>query len=413
MTEAHDRMRYLLDQWVGQTSSAAEEEELFQLLTEQGQEKQIKGMLLQMMYADETTDQQDRERWQPLLQKVLDEGKVELKGKVHPIYSRRQGFTWKWVAAAAVLLLVAGGWWLTMKEQMKNDGGQAAITTKRDVPAPQSSRATITLSDGRQVVLDSALSGTLATQGNVKVVRNDKGEIVYHSAVNGPQTTVVYNTLYNPRGSKVVQLTLSDGSKVWLNNESSIKYPVAFNSTERRVEITGEAYFEVAKESSRKFKVKINEGTEVEVLGTHFNINAYKEEGIVKTTLLEGSVRVTLRQTQGDKGNNGVVLKPGQQARVVENDPSAALSVTTGVDVEQVMAWKNGMFEFAGNDLSSVMRQVSRWYDVEIVYEGESPVANFRGSISRQESIAGVLRMLELTKAVKFRVEGKKVFVSK
>ena len=207
---------------------------------------------------------------------------------------------------------------------------------------------------------------------------------------------MLYNTLATPRGGQY-QLTLPDGSKVWLNAASSLRYPVAFLGAERRVEVTGEAYFEVTKNASQPFKVSLRDNQEVDVLGTSFDINAYADEPEIRTTLLTGAVKT-----------EGVTLKPGQQAAWTLNRP---VRVRSDADVEEAIAWKNGKFIFSGGDIQSVMRQLERWYDVEVDYKGDFKGVELVGVISRFKNISEILNMLEQTHTVTFQVEGRRVTV--
>jgi ferric-dicitrate binding protein FerR (iron transport regulator) len=245
-------------------------------------------------------------------------------------------------------------------------------------------------------------NGTLATQGNIKVVKLDNGQIAYQTASGDASTplSVTYNTLNNPRGSKVIDMQLSDGSHVWLNAGSSLTYPVAFVGNERKVQITGEAYFEVAHDASKPFVVSKGV-TSVEVLGTHFNVNAYDDEDALRITLLEGSVKVA------SKGNLKVI-KPGEQA-VVAN----GINVNKDVNVEQVMAWKNGMFKFNNTNMKQIMREIARWYDVDVEYQGDFSDLNFGGFVSRQANISELLKRFSATEQVHFKVEGRKIIVMK
>jgi ferric-dicitrate binding protein FerR (iron transport regulator) len=224
----------------------------------------------------------------------------------------------------------------------------------------------------------------------------------------GPLTThhspLAYNTIATPRGGQY-QLVLADGSKVWLNASSGLRYPTAFTGKERRVELTGEGYFEVAKNASMPFHVQVNQ-MDVEVLGTHFNINAYDDESAVKTTLLEGSVKVVKRETANVK-ENPIVLQPGQQA---EMKPHSPLAINHSPNIEEVMAWKNGLFQFKAAGIETVLRQAARWYDVEFVYKGNIP-EKFSGQISRSANAEQLLKILELTGKVKFEINGKTIIV--
>jgi ferric-dicitrate binding protein FerR (iron transport regulator) len=239
--------------------------------------------------------------------------------------------------------------------------------------------------------------GTLAVQNEVQVMKTAEGKVVYTGATTKGE--LVYNTLFNPRGSKVVDMQLSDGSHVWLNAGSSLTYPVAFVGNERKVTIKGEAYFEVAHDDSKPFVVS-KDDVSVTVLGTHFNVNAYDDEDALKVTLLEGSVRVA-------SNGNLKVIKPGEQAIAA----SGKLQVASDVDLNEVMAWKNGIFKFKDATIESVMRQIARWYDVEVSYEGK--VTNhFIATIPRNVSAANAFKILEQTGGVNFKIEGNKVMVT-
>ncbi|MGC4234702.1 MAG: FecR domain-containing protein [Niabella sp.] len=315
---------------------------------------------------------------------------------------------WYWVAAACVIALLGIGLYYYAGSD-KQQQPSTAINAPKDIEAPATNRAMITLADGSRVYLDSANNGQLAQLGNIKLVKLSNGQITYQAVDGTRLKELQYNTLTNPRGSKVINIQLSDGSHVWLNAGSSITYPVAFVDGERKVELKGEGYFEIAKANlsasglkesgvRSKFTVIAN-GTTTEVLGTHFNVNAYEDEKSTKVTLLEGSVKVS-------KGRVNAIIRPGQQAQVT-ND----VKTVNDTDLEAVMAWKNEYFQFEGVGIEDVMRQISRWYDVEVVYEVQPKQAHFRGRISRAVEASKVFKMLETTQAVHFRIEGRKVYI--
>ncbi len=281
------------------------------------------------------------------------------------------------VAAASVLFVIFfGTYFYVTKPSSKTLVNQAIV--KKDVMAPLSSKATITLANGQIVELDAISSGTLvASQGAVNVMKTEDGQIVYR----GTSKEIAYNTLYNPRGSKVISLRLNDGSIVWLNSQSSIRYPVAFLGDERQVEITGEAYFEVAKNLTKKFIVASN-GLNIEVLGTHFNVNSYNDNKNIKVTLLEGSVKII-------KGGGTCILKPGQQAQVAKE-----IQVLNGANIESVMAWKNGFFSFSGTSVEELMNILGRWYNVEIVFNKSIPNRQFGGQIAKSANLSQVVKVL-------------------
>lgn len=315
--------------------------------------------------------------------------------KPAPVIPLHRRSFFKVAVAASIIVALGLGSYFIFFNNTSEKSPIVKVPETHDVKAPETTRAMITLANGRIVLLDSLTSGTLATQGNIKVMKTADGQIVY----NGSANTIEYNTLFNPRGSKVQPLTLSDGTKVWLNSESSIRFPTAFSGNERKVEITGEAYFEAAHDLARPFIVKdVNRGAEVQVLGTHFNVNTYNDESAMKVTLLEGSVKVV-------KGAVINILKPGQQAQI-GND----IKIISAVDIDEVMAWKNGRFQFNKASLQEVMRQIARWYDVEIAYEGKITPQEFGGKMQRDLKLSEVLDGLAKSQ-VHFRIEGKKVVV--
>ncbi len=252
------------------------------------------------------------------------------------------------------------------------------------------------MADGSSIILDQAQNGNLATQGNTKILKMN-GMLSYNTSQN-KTTKVLYNTISTPRGGQY-QLIFTDGTKVWLNAASSLRFPTNFEGKERKVELSGEAYFEVAKNKAMPFKVKVNK-MEVEVLGTHFNINSYEDESTIRTTLLEGSVRINQNKNTG-------ILKPGQQA---QTDQFGAIKIINDADLEEAIAWKEEKFQFGRADIHEVMRQVARWYDVNIEYKG-TVSSHFGGTISRNANLSQVLDMLHLTGKVKFEVKDRKIIV--
>ena len=294
---------------------------------------------------------------------------------------------WGWAAAILILALGSGAYlWFTHKTV-----SSPLSVVKNDV-APGGNRATLTLSDGTVVPLDSTANGAIAQQGNTSVVKLGGGRISYKGAPGDADGSLM-NTLHTPRGGQY-QLTLPDGTRVWLNAASSITYPVAFIGKDRPVQISGEAYLEVATNKDKPFIVNVEGGSAIEVLGTQFNVNSYSDENSVKTTLLEGSIKVTAGP------NAAVTLKPGQQAQLTMQH----LSVDNSADTEKVLAWKNGLFDFDGASLQEVLRQLSRWYDVDVVYEKGVPNIQFEGEISRNIQLSDLLKVLARAE-VKFRIE--------
>ncbi|MDO3627511.1 FecR family protein [Mucilaginibacter sp. BT774] len=300
------------------------------------------------------------------------------------------------IAASILIFLVAGIYFLVTNNKPPQ---RIAINKpkKQDV-APGGNKAILTLGDGSTIALNSAKIGKLARQGNIIIKKAADGQISYQDVVvtfHGSKD-IIYNTAATPQGGQY-QFILSDGTKVWLNAASSIKYPVVFDGSERRVELTGEAYFEVAHNAKKPFKV-ISNGQTVEVLGTHFDINAYNDEQGIKTTLLEGSVKVSAEGMSN-------IIKPGEQARFEHG----AINVTN-VDLDAVVAWKNGFFFFDDNNIQEVMRQLARWYGVEIKYEGQLPSRRFSGEISRNVNLSQILDILSFKK-IHYKIEGKTIVV--
>jgi ferric-dicitrate binding protein FerR (iron transport regulator) len=304
-------------------------------------------------------------------------------------------------AAAVILILTAAAFfWLNTR----NTGGQEVSkegikTVAQTDIAPGSTTALLTLADGSKVVLDSTVAGQFAQQGET-VILNEKGTLIYKE--NSPAQNELYNTLSTANG-QTYKMVFADGSKVWLNAGASIRYPVSFTGNERMVQITGEAYFEVAHQATKPFFVHVSgqkgAAMDVQVLGTHFNINAYPDEDTVKTTLLEGSVKIK-------QGNSIALLKPAQQAQV-SND---SIKVLSNVNMDAAIAWKNGRFNFDNADIDAVMRQLAKWYNIEVEYEGAKPTQLFMGEIERDLMLSQVLRVLKYT-GLHGRIEGKKLIV--
>jgi ferric-dicitrate binding protein FerR (iron transport regulator) len=300
--------------------------------------------------------------------------------------------TWRWVAAAAVIVLLAGGYFLLPRNEVVQ---RLAIGPVDVQPGRQG--AVLTLSDGRRVVLDSLGNGLVATQNGSHVLLED-GQLKYTKG-QASTAAIMFNTMTTPKGRQF-QLQLPDGTKVWMNAGSTLTYPTAFTGGERTVTVTGEAYFEVVRNAVMPFKVSVNGQSEIEVLGTHFNVKAYANETGIYTTLLEGSVAV---KNFHDK----IILNPGQQA-VASSAPGIDVHAA---DVDKVMAWKNGLFDFEGATLGEAMNQLSRWYDIEVAYEKGIPKIEFGGKLRRDLTLAGLLRFLEGA-GVHFRIEeGRRLIV--
>ena len=349
--------------------------------------------------------EQDQERSTPLPTNISERllSQIHEQIQASPESSQNSFFGWKkWMSAAALFLLAASVvfFYITSKQTVPVPVAKQVL--KQDIAPPSSNTAIITLGNGQQIILDSAGKGLLATEENVQLTKTADGSIVYQ----GSSDKYLVNTLNNPRGSKPITLVLSDGTKVWLNSESALRYPVAFGASERQVEITGEAYFEVAKKA-QPFKVAVAGKGVVEVLGTHFNINSYQDETYTKVTLLEGSVKVYLQTN----GSGAIAIKPGQQAIYLsDQQKQTAIQIKNDVDVSAVVAWKNGFFNFDNADLKSVLRQLSRWYNVNVVYQGNIPKRVFGGEMQRDLNLSEVLKILEKNN-VHFKIENDKLIV--
>lgn len=293
----------------------------------------------------------------------------------------------KLAVAAAVIVVASGLYWWFRSTPVQPAQPPIAITDA----APGGNKAVLTLADGSQITLRDAANGMLASQDGVQVVKLDSGRLTYSlpTGREGKGEEPVYNTLSTPRGGQY-QLSLPDGTKVWLNASSSIRYPVAFTGAERKVEVTGEAYFEVTKNPQQPFIVVADKAA-IRVLGTHFNIMAYPEEKAMQTTLLEGSVKVETVPARVGSSRQSAMLKPGQQGVLVH--ASGALSVRE-VDTEEAVAWVHGQLSMKYADVAAFMRQVSRWYDVDVVFEGEVPAMSFSGSINKMVNLSLVLKAL-------------------
>lgn len=310
------------------------------------------------------------------------------------------------MAAAAAVLVIA----LTAILFYRNYNDVAGPQIVKNDINPGKNKAVLTLANGQKISLTDALNGKLAQQAGVTISKTANGQLVYQAAPNASgKNTAEYNTIEAPRGGQW-QVILPDGSKVFLNASSSLKYPVVFAAKERKVELKGEAYFEISHNKKAPFRVRAK-GQTVEVLGTHFNIMSYDDEKTVKTTLLSGSVKVSsnAKNASGVNAAEFLVLKPGEQSQV----SSGNMKLIQDVDLEDVLAWKNGYFKFNEN-LRSIMTKVSRWYDVEVVYETQpDPEFKFKGEISRDKNISELLNMLDYTGNVHFKIEGRRVIVKK
>lgn len=345
--------------------------------------------------------------WRSIQKGIKNEASVSSSpGEASPNHTPRLNIRYKIkrmaAAAAIVLVLVCGAYYFLWNQSAIESLTQTEKPERsfQDIDPPKGNKAVLTLADGSKVYLDSIGNGVLATQGGVKVAKKHGGEVVYEDNRVGSTETPVYNTLSLPKGSKPVHLEFSDGSIVWLNAASSVTYPTVFTGSERAVSITGEAYFEIAKQAAMPFYVSHGDVV-VKVLGTSFNINTYNGQKEVKVTLLEGAVEVS-------RGVKNRRLKAGQQVRLTGN----SMRLIPSVDLEEVIAWKNDQFYFTGTDIQTIMSQLERYYGVTVQYNDSIPY-KFVARISRDVSVSKFLEKLELTNLVHFKIEGNKIIVTK
>lgn len=398
MEKNEDYYRQLLEKWMRAELTRHEANEILDYLKTDDSSrlllKKMQEVFKQSMDQPVTIPNDISERVQnELLKKIGDAPVIEI-----PARNRR--FNWLRIAAAALIVIGLGSvtYFTLFKKSTKNEFTETTLPVEKDNDVEAgSNKAVLTLADGTRIELDEKAKGSLLKRGDVSVT-NAEGQLIYENKSTIP-VKVEYNSLTSARGQSY-SLVLADGSKLWLNAASSVRFPTAFTGNERRVEITGEVYFDVAKDATRPFHVKVKD-MDIEVLGTQFNINSYTDEATINTTLIEGSVKVS-------SGINDMVrLSPGQQAQF---STPGSLKVMKNVNVDEIVAWKNGYFHFENADLRSILRQFSRWYDIEVVFEGELKNRTFLAIVSRKSSLSNVLKMLNAND-VKFRIEGKKLIV--
>ena len=361
------RLHQLAQDFLDNKLDASGRQEFYALLDDAAQREALTEKLMEL------TGQPDMDlEFDMALLPLLEKAKAVDRPPVAPV--RRMRY-WGWAAAIGLLLLAGGIYQLTERR-----GGNAPANAQQNVAMPGRQEAVLTLADGSTVLLDSTHNGVVASQSGTNVVL-DNGQVTY-----APEGTTAasgsYNTIATPRGQQF-RIVLPDGTKVWLNAASSLRYPVAFTGDARAVQITGEAYFEVTADASKPFLVNFGKKGVVEVLGTAFNINAYPDEPTIKTTLLSGSIRVNRQQ----------VLQPGEEASI--NDENG-LSVERSTDANDAIAWKNGIFLMRSTDLPALFRQISRWYDIEVELRGKLPDRSFGGTIGRSVNLSDMMEALKI-----------------
>lgn len=408
MQEKVNRITSLIEKFLEERLNAEEERELKEWLAEAEhndsffQQITNREVLREKLKYYASTDSEAI--WNKTLQKI-DGG-----AKLVDLYPTRKTVKLpygKIAVAASILILISASTWFYLSQSTSKqtaEKGKNAPATINSLIVPGSNKAILTLGDGKTIALATVQNGNLADQGYTQVTKTE-GRLIYTKKPDSDGSLTskdIYNTVTTPRGGEY-QITLPDGSKVWLNAASSLRFPIAFAGNERIVELTGEAYFEVnpqeqivvkgknaqnSKKSKTPFIVKINtpagNKNEVEVLGTHFNVMAYTDESAIKTTLVEGKVKVT-------SGNSIQTIRPGEQARLSEGNISVK-----NVEATDVVSWTSGFIPVAGPDVEYTMRQIARWYDVQIIYEGKRPEGSFEGKLPRAASIENVIKLLNI-----------------
>jgi transmembrane sensor len=396
MAPSQYRLRYLFQKFCNDTCTPDELRDFWTLLAGLKEDDPVKKDIWHLWDTMGAVDRREKKDWQGSLEEI--HRRAAGWQDERPVIAMRT--RWRMLAAACVILLLGFGVYLLKPHPSLPE--TAVSTSKHSLNsdvAPGRNGATLVLGNGKQVILDSAGNGLLAVQGNVKLLQRN-GEIVYAPGRNEAGSDL-YNTVSTARGRQY-RLTLADGSRVWLNAASSIRYPAELTGKERRVQITGEVYIEVARDAKKPFIVSVN-GMEIRVLGTHFNVNAYADEEDALTTVTEGSVSVS-------RSENSVILLSGQQARCKAD---GAIGVVKDADIRAALAWTTGYFSFDNTGIESVMRQLSRWYDVDVSYEGNSiPAESFWGDLPRNSTLSAILKVLERS-GVRFRIDGKKIMVLK
>lgn len=391
------RLTYLFNAYYNKTASPQERIEFLDFIAESEHDEELKALL-----TEKWINHQDKKeilstvQADDMLAAILQNQPLEVREAL--VKKVNYSHQFMRIAAAAAIVLITGMSmyvWLRL-EPLNPKTAQLQKNGKVDKIVQGGKKAILTLGDGSKITLDTAQRDMVIRQGNSKVSRQSIATLAYH-ADGKLSEPIVYNTLSTPKGGQY-QVILPDQTRVWLNSSSSIRFPTQFKGKERCVSITGEAYFEVSKNAAMPFKITANH-TEVEVLGTHFNVMAYPDESSINTALLEGSVRVS-------RGTETKVLVPGQESRISK---TGKINIAKA-DADEVLAWKNGWFNFNNCDIQKVMRQISRWYDVDIEYQGKIPGSHFSGVVSQANELDKVLDILK-TGGLNFKTEGRKIIV--
>ncbi len=399
MDKIYSRLPYLFNSYFDKTATEEERDELFRLIQLSENDQELSGLISE---AWENIKVQgplfELSKSEDILSKILHHHDQEAqKDFSKPAISY---FYWiKPAVAAIVLVFISVAVFLFTNPPRQNK--QIIVKSRPLSDAfPGGNKAILKLANGKTIILDNTSNGVLVKIGNTKINKAQDGLLVYKTNKNASQNpNHSINTITTPRGGQY-QIVLSDGSKVWLNAASSLSFPTQFTGNYREVKITGEAYFEVAKNAAIPFRVKTGRA-EIEVLGTHFNVMAYDDENEMKTTLLEGAIKIKSKSATN-------IMQPGQQAITQANGQQ---KVAEDPDADDAVAWKNGIFQFRDASIEDIMRQVARWYDVRVSYEGKIPVRQFTGRISRNVKASVLLNMLRYT-GVNLKIEGNKIIVT-
>lgn len=394
-----EELKLLFSKYIKNDCTTTEIKLLMQYFTEATHEAELRNLILEELKKDNQTEEESLDS---RMLHIYDRLKVKIEPVAAQVDKPKMFQLYRRYAAAAVVLLAAAAaiYFYTGQNKVVEKSVAVAKIAVEDVE-PGGNKAVLVLADGSELSLTDADNGELARQAGIKVSKTADGQLVYEISEGNSNTAPVYNTIKTPVGGQY-QLNLPDGSRVWLNAASSLTFPASFNGKERKVALKGEAYFEVAKNAKKPFVVSsrsVHSEQEVKVLGTHFNVNSYDNEKTIKTTLLEGSVQVSART--GMK-----VLQPGQQSAL----DNSRIHISA-VDAYQTIDWKNGDFIFSDEGIHSIMRKLERWYDIEIIYQGNIPEIGFSGEISRSKKLSEVLNVLETTREINFKIEGRRVTV--
>ena len=387
--ESTERFNDLLHKYTTRTCNWEEYQELFSYLRKEENKELLFQFMNEKYIMDEPGSFKTDEEWDAVYENMVID-----------LHKSRKSFPWARFMVAAVLVILGATAILWSDDPRPVEQVSKVHVFKNDI-APGTNKALLTLADGSVIGLNNDDNKIISKNGDTFITKAQDGQLVYEAHAAANNLTDQFNVLTTPRGGQYAVL-LPDGSKVWLNAASSLKYPTAFNGDSRNVTLTGEAYFEIAKDKAHPFIVR-TEDAEVRVLGTHFNIKAYAEENKNETTLLEGAI-------QFSRSNRQYLLKPGQQ---VNYRPGTSREKIVTPDLESIMAWRNGVFVFDDTEIDEIMRTIKRWYNVDVIYKGAKPELSFTGVIPRTTNISKVLRILESAGDIVFDVDGNKIICSK